>query len=107
MTTKTFHVVIRFSDTIFAVGNVVELHNAVIEEHGSVWFGKMGQTISKNRVDLLNEQVEKKIPTFLYLVKGNRRKSTAYRALLMNMQKEKPQDGAFIPHYYIEKGIIQ
>ena len=34
-------------------------------------------------------------------------KSTAYRALLIQVQKEKPLDNAFIPNYYTEKDIIQ
>lgn len=107
MDSKPFHLVIRFSDTMFNVGNVVELHNAVATEYGSVWFGKLGQTLSQKRVDLINKQVEKKIPTFLYLVKGNRKKSTAYRSLVTYIQKERPEDNASIPHYYIEKEIIQ
>lgn len=107
MDKKPFHLVVRFSDTMFSAGNVVELHNAVATERGSVWFGKLGHTLSQNRVDLLNQQVEKKISTFLYLVKGNRKRSTAYRTLLMHVQKEKPQDDSFIPHYYFEKEIIQ
>jgi len=56
---------------------------------------------------LLNQQVEKKIPTFLYLVKGNRNKSTVYRALLTHVQKEKPQGKKLIPPYYVEKDIVQ
>jgi hypothetical protein len=107
MDNKPFHLVVRFSDTMFSVGDVVELHNAIVQKQGSVWFGKLGQTLSQNRVDLLNKQTEKKIPTFLYLVKGNRRKSTAYRTLLLHVQREKPQDKILIPKYYIEKDMIQ
>jgi hypothetical protein len=84
-----FHLVVRFSDTMFGVGDVVSKHNEIIARHGTVWFGKLGQTLSQSRIDMLNKQVEKGIPTFLYLVKGNRRKSTAYRAPLLMIGKEK------------------
>jgi hypothetical protein len=107
MSDKPFHLVVRFSDTMFGVGDVVALHNAIVTAQGAVWFGKLGQTLSQARVDMLNQQVEKGILTFLYLVKGNRRKSTAYRAPLMQVAKETPNETALIPEYYFEKGLIQ
>ena len=107
MNDKPFHLVVRFSDTLFGMGDVVALHNAVVTEHGAVWFGKLGQTLAQGRIDMLNQQVEKNIPTWLYLVKGNRRKSTAYRALLMSVSREAPKDAALIPAYYTEKDLLQ
>jgi hypothetical protein len=107
MDSKPFHLVVRFSDTMFSAGDVVDLHNAIVKKQGVVWFGKLGQALSQKRADLLNKQVEKKIPTFLYLVKGHRSKSTAYRAKLIHIQREKPLDNVCIPNYYIEKDMIQ
>jgi hypothetical protein len=107
MNNKPFHLVVRFSDTMFGVGDVVALHNAIVTAHGSVWFGKLGQTLSQGRVDMLNQQVEKGISTFLYLVKGNRRKSTASRASLFQVAKEMPNEPSLMPEYYTEKGLIQ
>jgi hypothetical protein len=92
---------------MFGVGDVVSKHNEVVALHGAVWFGKLGQTLSQGRIDMLNQQVEKEIPTFLYLVKGNRRKSTAYRAPLLFVSKEIPKEKALIPAYYAEKDLIQ
>ncbi|MHA1278606.1 MAG: hypothetical protein ACTSQ8_15540 [Candidatus Helarchaeota archaeon] len=100
---KPFHIVVRFSDSLFDVGNVVERHNEIVEEHGAVYFGKMGQPISQLKADKLNEQIDKKIPTYLYLVKGNRRKSTTYRAPLLFITRELPEDDSLFPPYYIEK----
>ena len=107
MPDKILHLVVRFSDTMFGVGNVVARHNEVIETQGAVWFGKLGQTISQTRVDALNNQIEKGIPTFLYLVKGNRKKSTAYRTTLLQVSKEKPEDTTSIPAYYVEKDLLK
>jgi hypothetical protein len=104
---KPFHLVVRFSDTMFGIGDVVALHNAVVVANGAVWFGKLGQTLSLGRIDILNEQVDKKIPTYLYLVKGNRRKSTAYRAPLIWVSREMPKEKSLIPVYYAEKDLIQ
>ena len=102
-----FHLVVRFSDTMFGVGDVVAKHNDIVSAQGSVWFGKLGQTLSQGRIDMLNDQLEKKIPTFIYLVKGNRRKSTAFRASLVQISKEIPTENNLIPAYYAEKDLIQ
>lgn len=104
---KPLHLVVRFSDTMFGVGDVVALHNIVVSAHGAVWFGKLGQTLSQGRVDMLNKQLEQGIPTFLYLVKGNRRKSTAYRAPLMQVAKVPPKEPKLIPDYYAGKDLVQ
>lgn len=107
MVEKPFHLVVRFSDTMFGVGDVVALHNDIVAAHGSVWFGKLGQTLSQGRVDLLNRQIAQKTPTFLYLVKGNRRRSSAYRADLLEVRRAGPRADAPVPPYYAEKDLLQ
>jgi hypothetical protein len=103
MADKIFHLAVRFLDNLFSVGNVVEKHNEVVSKLGYVWFGKLGQTISQNRIDMLNAQIAKSIPTYAYLVKGNRKKSTFYRAKLLGISKELNKDEKkFIPPYYSE-----
>ena len=105
MNKKDYHLVIRFSDSMFDVGDVVSIHNGLVEKHGSVWFGKLGQTISQKRVDLINKQIELGIETFLYLVKGNRKKSTAYQAKIISVKKSLPDQNHLIPEYYSTKAI--
>jgi len=106
MREKPYHLVIRFSDTMFGVGDVVAKHNDIVSLHGTVWFGKLGQTLSQGRVDMLNKQIEHGFPTYLYLVKGNRRKSTAYRADLLSVTRDLPKEKALIPVYYSEKDML-
>ena len=107
MTEKNLHLVVRFSDTMFGIGNVVSRHNEIVEKHHAVWFGKLGQTIAQRRADALNKQVLQGIPTYLYLVKGNRRKSTAYRAPLLMVARELPEEKVLIPAYYAENDLLQ
>ncbi len=104
---KPTHLVVRFSDTLFGIGDVVSRHNEIVDKYGSVYFGKMGQPISQLKVDQFNKQIEKKIPTSLYLVKGNRRKSTAYHAPLLFITRAMPKEDFLIPSYYSEKEILQ
>ena len=108
MKTSPLHLVIRFSDTMFGVGDVVSLHNEVVDKHGAVWFGKLGGTLSQSRIDWLNKQIEEKVPTFLYLVKGNRRKSTPYKAKILAVSRDFPKkEKALIPPYYAEKKLLK
>ncbi len=101
------HLVVRFTDTMFDVGDVVAVHNEIVTEQGAVWFGKLGQTLSQGRIEIINKQIEQRIPTFLYLVKGNRKKSTAYRAQLIAVSRDKPKEKKLIPQYYGEKKLLQ
>lgn len=105
--TNPSHLVVRYSDTMFAVGDVIAKHNAVVSKQGAVWFGKLGIPLAQSRVDLLNRQIHGNTPTFLYLIKGNRRKSTAYRAKLLLVSRERPREKKLVPAYYDEKKLIR
>src|SRR5688572_14011063 len=108
MNSTPLHLVIRFSDTMFGVGDVVALHNQVVDQQGAVWFGKLGGTLSQSRIEWLNKQVEQKVPTFLYLVKGNRRKSTPYKARILAVSRDLPKkEKALIPPYYAKKKMLR
>lgn len=106
MNDKTLHLVVRFSDNLFSIGDVVEKHNEVVSNHGYVWFGKFGSTVSDTRITMLHAQIDKKIPTFIYLVKGNRKKSTFYRANLLEVTKQLPKaEEKRFPKYYVENKL--
>lgn len=108
MNSNPLHLVIRFSDTMFDVGDVVSIHNDVVENHNAVWFGKMGGTISLSRIETLNKQIAQKTPTFVYLVKGNRKKSTPYKAQVLMITRDFPEkEKGLIPAYYAEKEILK
>lgn len=98
--------VVRFSDTMFGVGEVVAEQNDLVDQHGAVWFGKLGSPFSLIRINLLNKQIEQGIPTFLYLVKDNRKKSTAYCANILLITRDYPREKALIPAYYKKKKLI-
>ena len=105
---RPVHLLIRFSDNLFAVGDAIAKHQEVIDQQGKVWFGKLGTPIAQKAIDSINLQIEKKIPTFLYLVKGNRRKSTFYKARIIMASSDFPKkEKEFIPAYYFEKKIVR
>lgn len=108
MNSNPLHLVIRFSDTMFDVGDVVSNHNEVVKKHKAVWFGKLGGTLSLSRIELLNKQIAQKTPTFVYLVKGNRKKSTPYKAQILMVTRDFPKkEKDLIPSYYAEKKLLK
>lgn len=97
------HLLLRFSDSLLKDKDTIEAHDQLIQGYGAVWFGKMGSPVSQHYIDLLNKQVEDGIPTFVYLVKGNRRKSTAFRGRLISAAKSLPEDETHLaPSYYFD-----
>lgn len=108
MNSNPLHLVIRFSDTMFDVGDVISIHNEVVKKHKAVWFGKLGGTLSFSRIELLNKQIAQKTPTFVYLVKGNRKKSTPYKAQILDITRDFPKkEKDLIPLYYTEKKLLK
>jgi hypothetical protein len=105
---KILHLVVRFSDDLFGIGDVITKHNDVVARSGYVWFGKIGVALSANRIELLNQQIAEGTTTFAYLVKGNRKIPTAYRASLLSLTKELPKsESKYFPQYYSDKGLLQ
>jgi hypothetical protein len=102
METKSpIHLLLRFSDTLLKEGDTIGEHNQVVSREGAVWFGKMGSPVSQHHIDLFNKQVEDGIPTYVYLVKGNRRKSIAYRCRLIAAARSLPENEKHLmPSYY-------
>lgn len=106
MDTTNLHLVVRFSDNLFSIGGVVEKHNAVVAKYGYVWFGKFGNTVAEKRIEILHAQIAQKTPTYIYLVKGNRKKSTFYRANLLEVTKQLPKsEEKRFPKYYVENKL--
>jgi hypothetical protein len=102
------HLLIRFSNSLLKDKDTIEEHNNIVHQYGSVWFGKMGSPVSQGIIDILNNQVSQGISTFIYLVKGNRRKSTAYRSRLIFATRIFPENEKnLIPTYYSDLKIPQ
>jgi hypothetical protein len=105
---RPIHLLIRFSDNLFAVGDAIAKHQEVIKQNSSVWFGKLGTPISQNAIESFISQIEKGIPTYLYLVKGNRKRSTFYKAKILTLSGDFPKkEKDNIPYYYFEKKIAK
>jgi hypothetical protein len=104
---QPIHLLLRFSDSLLKDGDTIIEHNEVINREGAVWFGKLGSPVSLNHIDRLNDQVKAGVITYIYLVKGNRRKSIAYKAPLIFAIRDFPRNEQhLIPPYYTTLNIL-
>ena len=98
---RPMHLIIRFSDSFIKSSTTIVEHQKIIDEYGFVWFGKMGHPILESRSELLNLQVKKHVPTFVFLAKGNRNKYNVYQAKLELSSRIMPENEQYlIPDYY-------
>lgn len=108
---QTIHIALRFSDAMFDVGDVLAQHQAVLDEHGAVWFGKFGKALADANIRQINQQVQEGVPTFLYLIQrvqlpNKRRGYEVYKARVVTMESEAPAvDDPLVPSYYDEREL--
>ena len=99
------HLVMRFSDQLFRVGNVIERHTDVLDERGVVWVAKLGRPIGHTRVHRMNAQIAAGVETYCFLVQATRRGPDAYRCSMTALSRSCPTDySEHAPPYYDELG---
>jgi len=99
----TYHMMFRYSDLYAPEQGTIKIHQKVIDNHGSVWFAKFGNSIGRKTFDLIERQLKEKIPTFLFIVK----KSSGMMQLhlgsvlqIKNQLKNTDIKSKFSPSYY-------
>jgi len=104
---RPIHLLIRFSDSLFGIGNVVEKHNKIVEEFDSVWFGKIGVPISATHIAKIERQIEAGVKSYVLLAKGNRKKTDIFIADIYELSRLTPiTEKHKIPEYYIANQLI-
>lgn len=103
---NTQHLVVRFSDSLYKGIDTIREHDLVIKEKGTVWFGKVGRSLAQPKIRILNNQIERNVTTYLFLVHRRKggyewKKATLERVALTVPRNEK----SVIPAYYKKHGI--
>src|SRR5262245_48123666 len=70
LTGQTHHLLIKLATAQtkpgFGTDDVINGHNAVVNRHGTVWFGKSGRPVGKHSIELLNSSIEQnKLPQLI------------------------------------------
>ena len=104
----TQHIVVRFSDTLYEGIDTIQEHKRVIDKKGGVWFGKLGRTLARHKIDILNSQIKGKIRTYLFLVQrieGEYRWAQAILERVADVVSRKEM--TLLPPYYKQHGIVE
>ena len=101
---KSKHIVIRYSDKF---GPTVALHNEVATKGGLVWFGKMGATVADRWVRMFEQQINKGVRTWLYLVKRDGARYSFHKASMHRIEKSPPKQFGDVPAYYKSHNLTE
>lgn len=93
------HVLLRYSDRNAPQPGTIILHENVIKEYEAVWFGKFGKPAGRNTISILMDQMEDKIPTYLFLVRFASQKYIVHLGTIEAVQSDVP-DIKLVPAYY-------
>lgn len=103
MAQLAMHIVLKYSDTYYNV-DTIEEHKKIINKYSKVIWGVIRQDANSNamglqRVQLLNIQIEKNIPTYAFISSGGRIK---YKCNIEKVYRrdELKEHSDFIPEYY-------
>lgn len=103
---KPFHLLVRFSNSIITPKDTIEEHKKIIEKYGSVWFGKMGKSLSLEKTEELGVQISRDIPSYIFLVKGNKYKLTFFKGKIKSFALSLPVSEMYLlPQYYSDFDI--
>lgn len=86
-------IALRFADNYAPSSGTINLHNEVIKKNGYVWYGKFGNSLSQNNIDMLLKMEEKK---FLLIKSGTVERYWVY---FTDIKKHIDNDSC-IPEYY-------
>lgn len=81
---------IFISDDMYGLSNIVDRHDSTAFLNNAVWFGKLERNISPRYVKKLNDQINQRIPTYVFILNAKGYNKLAYVANLINVSL-KPQ----------------
>lgn len=90
-------IALRFSENFAPSEGTILAHNKIIETNGYVWYGKLGNKISK---DIKDKMLKQKSPKILLIQSGGLNR---YWATISDIAFDTPADIENIPSYYRDK----
>lgn len=70
MCMKNINFLLRYSNRLANGTDTLTEHRTIIKKYGCVWLGKFGIGMSYHFAELAKNQIDNKIPCFLYLMNG-------------------------------------
>ena len=93
--------VLRYGEHICPSKDTIGEHQAVLQEHGLMLFGKFGVAVARSRREKLRRQIEAGVPTYVYFTKRAGGRNLIHRARIVGI----PEDDLsgrkhLVPAYY-------
>jgi hypothetical protein len=108
MTEKIAHLVFRLPRVGQQLRTVIAEHEEVVRRRKLVWFGVRGAGLSTPRYSLLRNQIEGKIPTYLYVLQGEGAGFIVFRARIRKISAALDQEELVsVPEYYTKTEMIR
>lgn len=107
-TGSTKHLVIRFSNDLYGVGDPMREHRQILQSAGAVWLGKFGKPLSHARVDEISQQIEDGVTSKLFLVRRRSRRAgyEAFGGRMVAITRDDADvESALVPDYYDRLGL--
>jgi len=84
-----------------SLGEIVWRHDAIASSMGCVWFGSCGQAPMESRLASLTQQIERSIPTSLYLVQRRDETLQVFQSQILGIARSVPStESHLVPPYY-------
>ncbi len=83
--------------------DVVEAHNAIVQQHGRVLFGKSGPRVGDDRLRLIQRAIRRGPPKFLLIKKESKSFQVWNAPLLGVLPGDKQAAQHLVPAYYREE----
>ena len=102
-----FDVLMRYSGSLYGVGDPIAEHRRVLERRGRVWLGKFGKPLAISRIEVASARAARGDVVWLYLASSATGNWQVHRGRIAQMTRELPRGAKRdIPDYYVSKDLL-
>lgn len=101
-----YHLVVRYTEAMYEIDQVIERHNQVALHHQAVWVGKPFHRMGHVPMTIINKQVEEGLEPRLYFINTEQTRPIAHFGELLELRMKAPTDRELIPPFYAQKRIL-
>jgi len=106
MAGKIYHLVVRYTEDMYEIDDVIERHNQMALRHEAVWVGKPFHVMGRVPMDIINQQIGAGLGPRLYFINTKRKRPIAHVGMLLAVTMRSPGDKELIPAFYKQKRIL-
>jgi hypothetical protein len=106
MAGKIYHLVVRYTEDMYEVDDVIVRHNQIALRQDAVWVGKPFHKMGQATMDIINQQIAEGLEPRLYFIDTKMKRPIAHFGKLLAVTMKAPSDRELIPMFYQQKKIL-